>query len=73
MAEIGETLAAYMPVTALTKVAIHIGPFFFEDGMRWNPGSYSLPDPEHHGKFKYLPDNYFPGRRGHNSPPGYNQ
>ncbi len=62
-----------LPIDAVSKVAVHISPFFFAVGMRWSVGFYSIPDPEHPGKFKNLPDNYFPGRRGHNWPPGYNQ
>lgn len=73
LAEIKDTLSNLLPVTAITKVAVHIGPFFFEDAMRWNLGFYSVPDPEYHGQFRRLPDNYFPGNRGHNWPPGYDQ
>jgi hypothetical protein len=72
MAEIEENLVNFLPVTTITKVNVYRGPFYFDDGMRWNLGFYSAPDPEHHGKFTKLPDNYFPGRRGHNWPPGYN-
>ncbi|SRR5579884_190903 len=72
-AQIEGVLSRSMPVTAVAKVAVHIGPFFFEDGMRWSLGRYSVPDAEHPGKFKYLPADYFPGRRGNNWPPGYNQ
>ncbi len=73
MAEIEETLANFMPVTAVTKVNIDRGPFYFDDGMQWSLGRYAVPDPAHHGKFKELPANYFPGKRGRNWPPGYNQ
>ena len=63
----------HLPVDAVSKVAVHIGPFFFADGMRWFGLRYSIPDPEHLGKFKDLPESYFPGKRRHNWPPGYNQ
>ncbi|MBV9267827.1 MAG: hypothetical protein JO061_16790 [Acidobacteriaceae bacterium] len=71
--EIEERLADSMLVTAVTKINIYRGPFYFDDGMQWNLGRYSVPDPEHHGKFKELPADYFPGRRGNNWPPGYYQ
>lgn len=70
--EIADSLSNFLPVTAVTKVAIQMSACFFEDGMRWISPGYSVPDPDHHGKFKYLPLDYFPGKRGHNWPPGYN-
>ncbi len=73
LADIEKRLADYMPVTAVTKANIYRGSFYFSDGMQWIPGRYSVPDPEHPGKFKDLPADYFPGRRGNNWPPGYNQ
>ena len=64
-------LEKFMPVTAVSKVRLDIGPFFFEDGMRWSGGGlYAVPDPEHRGRFQKLPDNYFPGKRNHHWPPG---
>lgn len=71
MAEIEQQLANYIPVTDVTKVNVYRGAFYFEDGTRWTGGRFSVPDPEHPGKFTDLPANYFPGRRGHNWPPGY--
>ncbi len=65
------TLSNTMPVTAVTKVAIFRGTFYFDDGMRWTLGRFSVPDPEHPGKFNNLPAEYFPGARAHNLPPGY--
>lgn len=59
--------------TEPSKVAIHLGPFYFADGMKWGAGAYATPVLENPGKFKYLPGNYFPGRRGHNWPPGFSQ
>ncbi len=58
-----------MPLSAVTKLRIHIGPFFFSDGMRWYLGYFAVPDPEHPGKFKNLPDAYFPGSQYQNYPP----
>lgn len=71
--EIAESLANYAPVTPVTRVNVYRGSFYFDDGMRWEGGRYSVPDPDHLGKFKYLPADYFPGKRGRNWPPGYNQ
>jgi hypothetical protein len=73
MDEIEHKLANFMAVTDVTKVNIYRGTFFFDDGMRWTLGRYSVPDPDHPGKFKELPADYFPGRRGNNWPPGYSQ
>lgn len=58
------SLSDFMPVTAITKVNIYRGPFYFADGMQWNLGRYSVPDPSRRGKFKELPADYFPGRKG---------
>ncbi len=71
--EIGAKPLNYEPVTTVSKVAVHVGPFFFEDGMRWSAGRYSTPVSETPGKFEYLPENYFPGKRGSNWPPGFSQ
>ena len=57
----------------VNRIALHIGPFFFRNGMRWALGFYSKPDPDRPGRFKYLPSDYFPGARGQNWPPGFNQ
>lgn len=49
----------FVPVTS-----IRITPafFVFEDGMAWNQGGqFIIPDQEHPGKWKGLPDGYFPG------------
>ena len=73
MAEIEEDLANYLPVTAVTKVNVYRGPFYFTSGMKWSLGRYSIQDPEHPGKFKEIPADYFPGRKDHNWPPGYNR
>lgn len=73
MDEIKRNVEHYLPVTAVNKVAVHLSAFFFEDGMRSVGPFYSVPDPEHHGKFRYLPENYFPGKRENNWPPGYNR
>jgi hypothetical protein len=73
MDEIGAKLPNYEPVGSVRKVAVHIGPFFFRDGMRWAGNRYSKPIPENPGKFNDLPETYFPGRRNSNWPPGYTQ
>jgi len=59
------------PAMALKDVnwlRIHIGAFFFEDGMRWM-GTFAVPDPDRPGKFKNMPDDYYPGNRYINWPP----
>ena len=73
MDKIESNLADFMVPAAVTKVNVYRGVFFFADGMRWALGSYSVPDPDYPGKFKDLPADYFPGRRGNNWPPGYSQ
>ena len=73
MDDIERRLSDSMLVTAVTKLNVYRGSFYFADGMQWNLGRYSFPDPEHRGKFKELPADYFPGRRGNNWPPGYYQ
>jgi hypothetical protein len=73
MGDVEQSIAGHLQPTAVNDVAIHIGPFFFADGMRSVGSYYSVPDPEHHGKYKYLPYDYFPGNRGANWPPGYSQ
>lgn len=56
-------LEKFMPVTAVSKVRLDIGPFFFEDGMRWSGGGlYAVPDPKHRGRFQNLPTITFPER-----------
>lgn len=55
------TSADNVPFTALTKLTVRRSFFVFEDGMRWNGGAYSVPDPERPGKWKPLDAAYFPG------------
>lgn len=74
MPEIEENLELFgMPVTGVSKVKLYRGVFYFSDGMSWSLGTYSVPDPDHPGKFNHLPGDYFPGSRGNNWPPGYTQ
>jgi hypothetical protein len=68
---IRESLADLMPFADVSKCLIRIGPFFFEDGMRWDSGGFAVPDPERRGRFKRLDDDYFPGNMLLNWPPGY--
>ena len=53
----------------INKVFIYVGPFFFESGMRWSAGKFSVPDPERKGRFKRMDDDYFPGDVLRNWPP----
>ena len=50
-----------MPFGALSKLIIRRTSFVFDDGMRWDGGAYSVPDPEHRGQWKRLDGGYFPG------------
>lgn len=52
----------------ITKVTVHLVSFYFEDGMHWNQGSYSSPDPVHPGQMKHVNTDYFPGNRYRNRP-----
>ena len=72
ISEIEEDLSNHLPVTAVTRVNVNRGVFYFADGMQWSLGRYGVPDPDNPGKFKELPADYFPGKRGRNWPPGYN-
>ncbi len=71
--EIEEDLADFLPVMSVRNVNVYRGVFYFDDGIQWSLARYSVPDPEHPGKFKELPADYFPGKRGRNWPPGYSQ
>lgn len=73
ISDIEAKLSNYEPIGEASKVSVHVGPFFFQDGMRWAAGAYSVPVPETPGKFRALKENYFPGQRGSNWPPGYSQ
>ena len=70
---IGEIEGTLGPALSLpvTKVTIHLIGCNFEDGMHWNPGSYSVPDPDHPGQWKRMAArSYCPGDRFANWPPG---
>ena len=71
IADVGRNLEPFMPITAVTKVDISRGVFYFKDGMQWELGRYAVPDAQRPGKFNELPVDYFPGRKGNNWPPGY--
>lgn len=54
------------------RMAIGEGYFLFSDGMRWSFRRYSIPDPEHPGRWIYQEPSYFPGKSDDNWPaPGY--
>ena len=61
-----------MPVTSINKVSVARVLFYFDSGMRWEGGRFAIPDASHPGSFIDAPDSFFPGKRGHNFPPGYN-
>ncbi|MGB9458025.1 MAG: hypothetical protein WCB12_18390 [Bryobacteraceae bacterium] len=54
----------------VTKCIIRRSSVVFDDGMRWD-GNYSLPDPDHPGKWKRVEGDYFPGIP--TWPPNYHQ
>jgi hypothetical protein len=54
---------AAVPFPNVTRVIVRRSSFVFDDGMRW-AGEYSIPDPDHPGKWKNMPPAYFPGN-GH--------
>jgi len=59
------------PLAANTRVIIDRGVIFFDDGMKWVGGAYSVPDSQHRGQWKTLDPMYFPGDREDNWPPGH--
>ena len=60
-----------LPLAATTRIAVHLGPFFFADGVQWH-GSYSAPDAQNHKWIPLGPD-FFPGDMDRNWPgrPGW--
>ena len=68
---IGPNLQEAMPSTGPTQVVIRLGPFYFDDGMKWAYGAYALPDPQHLGQWQPQPVSFFPGDRLNNWPPGH--
>jgi len=50
-----------IPLAVATKLAVHLSPFFFDNGMEWYAGAYAVPDPDDPGKVRHLDRNYFPG------------
>lgn len=73
MADIEQNLSNSVRVTDITKVNFSRAVFYFPDGMRWDLGRYGVPDRMYLGKFNELRPDYFPGRKGNNWPPGYDQ
>ena len=71
--QISASISNRMSLSAVNRVAIHLGAFYFADGMVWSVTGFSIPDPIRAGKFTRLPSDYFPGRVGQNWPPGYSQ
>jgi len=69
---IGRSRDAVKPGWVPTRIEIGAVEFFFDDGMRWGFHRYSVPDPEHPGRWIYQAQSYFPGRSNDNWPvPGY--
>jgi hypothetical protein len=53
------------PITidSITNCFIGRAGVYFDDGMKWLIIGYSVPDPEHPGKFRNLESGFFPGDR----------
>lgn len=69
--KIRDYVEQHMLLSGITKVVVHMGTFYFADGMRWQAGGgFSVPDPDHPGGFRHLGiGHFFPGRPSHNWPP----
>jgi hypothetical protein len=50
-----------LPFLQLAKVYIERRTFYFENGMRWDVGTYALPLANHPGYYTNLASGYFPG------------
>jgi len=61
MDSIRRMVGRIMPLAAVARIRIDIASCYFNDGMRWNLGVYSVLDKSHPGKMKKLPSGYFPG------------
>jgi hypothetical protein len=72
MGELKAYVERSLALAQVTHCVIHRGTFFFSDGMRWNTGGFSVPDPDHPGKFTDMAGRYFPsdGRRVPQYSPG---
>jgi hypothetical protein len=70
MDEIKAYVEKAMPLFYVTRVGVSINACTFTDGMRYSAGAYSVPDSSHHGKWKYLTSDYFPGKPRQYWPPG---
>jgi len=60
--EVKANIVDRMPFESVTKCEILRGSIFFEDGMRWYVGRYSVPDPGQPGRRRDMEADYFPGR-----------
>jgi len=60
-----------IPLATVTKLGIHLGIYYFADGMLWH-GRYSMPDRQTF-RWKPMDPNYFPGDMDRNWPgrPGW--
>ena len=67
--DIQNQIESELPLETVTRLRIHIGPFFFADGMKWSAGIFATPDSEHPGRFTNMPEDYFPGSPLVNWPP----
>ena len=69
LAEINAYPDHIIALEQITHCVIFRGTFYFDDGMKWQPSGFSVPDPDHPGKYKYVEGRYFPGRPTPEHPP----
>jgi hypothetical protein len=70
MGGIRQAVEGRTSLSTIGKVFIYKGMYYFEDGMKWGGGCFSLPVPERPGVFRCIPDDdYFPGDMHNNWPP----
>jgi hypothetical protein len=58
--ELRRSVESYLPFSTVSLCMIEFQ-LYFEDGMRWGGGAYSMPDPTHPGRFVPMGFRYFPG------------
>jgi hypothetical protein len=70
--EIQSMVGQKMPLAQVTRCNISRTHVYFDDGMMWSAGDgFSIPSPDHSGKFVALDrGHYFPGHPSENWPPG---
>jgi len=59
--EIQSRVEESLSFSQITRVDIERRTFYFENGMRWNAGTYAVPLANHPGYYTNLASGYFPG------------